>query len=146
MYRRPPAFRHWAFALVLAAGGSPALAAELTVRASGTDLTTGEVGCALHARPDGFPMGQEGVRTLWVKPENGRATCTFKNVAPGTYAVAVSHDLNGNRKTDVSLLGIPTEAWGVSGNVRPTLRAPRFAEAAFSLADTRLSLEIEVAR
>ena len=45
-----------------------------------------------------------------------------------------------------SFLGVPTEAWGVSGNLRPSLRAPRFSEAAFTLEATqRVALAIKVA-
>lgn len=49
----------------------------------------------------------------------------------GTYAIALTHDLNGNRRTDTDFLGRPTEDWGVSRGARPLLRAPRFDEAAF---------------
>ena len=65
----------------------------------------------------------------------------------GTYAVAASHDANGNGRTDTNWVGIPTEAWGVSNNVRPRLRAPRFEEAAFELPETKsLRLQIRLAR
>lgn len=76
---------------------------------------------------------------LCALPLNGAAaegvTCRFADVAPGRYAVSVVHDLNGNRRIDTTLIGLPTEAWGVSKGVRPTLRAPRFDEAAFVVQD-----------
>jgi uncharacterized protein (DUF2141 family) len=48
---------------------------------------------------------------------------------------------------DANFLGIPTEAWGVSNNVRPALRAPRFEEASFKVASGQsVTLEIRVDR
>jgi len=46
------------------------------------------------------------------------------------------------------VLGAAIEPWGVSNNVRPSLRAPRFDEAAFKVpADARdLLVVIQVAR
>ncbi len=61
--------------------------------------------------------------------------CRFEGLAPGSYAVAVLHDLNGTGRNDTNFLGIPTEDWGVSNNVRPTLRAPRVEEAAVEVKD-----------
>ncbi len=37
------------------------------------------------------------------------------------------------RSTDTPFPGIPREAWGVSNDVRPTLRPPRFDEAVFEI-------------
>jgi uncharacterized protein (DUF2141 family) len=73
-------------------------------------------------------------------------TCRFEALAPGDYAVAVSHDLNGNKKADTNFVGIPTEAWGVSNNVRPGLRAPRFDEARFSVPAEGATIAVRIAR
>ena len=71
----------------------------------------------------------------------------FSGLAPGRYAVAVGHDLNGNRRVDTNLLGMPTEQWGVSNNARPALRVPRFEETACTVPDRggELILRVEVA-
>ncbi len=119
-------------------------AGSLQVNVSGLAGGAGQIGCGLHTSGANFPMGHTGVKTVWVKPSGTTATCIFKDVAPGTYAVAVAHDLNGNRKTDTNVLGLPTEAWGVSRNVRPALRAPRFNEAAFQIGDGTVAVDIEV--
>ncbi|MEL6281890.1 MAG: DUF2141 domain-containing protein [Pseudomonadota bacterium] len=125
--------------------GASALASELTVKVSGVDSDRGEIGCALFESADGFPTDNSGARSIWRPTRNGGAVCRFTDVPAGRVAVAVSHDLNKNRVTDTNFLGIPTEAWGVSNNVRPTLRAPRFDEAAFDLkAGEKASIEIEV--
>lgn len=121
-----------------------AVADTLKINVSGVTGGAGQIGCGLHASGEAFPTGHAGIEAVWVQPNGTNAVCVFENVAPGTYAVAVAHDLNGNRRTDTNLLGIPTEAWGVSGNIRPTVRAPRFDEAAFRMTSDPLVLNIEV--
>lgn len=116
---------------VLAAG--PAGAADLTVEVTGIRSDRGEIGCALYAGERGFPTDAKAAQQDWHPARQPTVTCRFGNLAPGVYAVAVSHDLNGNRRTDSNLIGIPTEDWGVSNNVRPSMRAPRFSEAAFRI-------------
>lgn len=126
---------------------APAAAGEITVVVSGADGTAGEIGCALYAGEKGFPMDASVATQQWLEVSDGGAECRFEGLSPGQYAIAVSHDLNGNRRTDTNFLGIPKEAWGVSNNVRPTLRAPTFEEAAVALADgASLKLDVEVAK
>ena len=49
------------------------------------------------------------IQPVWVAPGDKSAVCRFADVTDGTYAIAVSHDLNGNQKTDTNFFGIPTE-------------------------------------
>lgn len=54
---------------------------------------------------------------------------------------------NENGRTDKTFVGIPTEAWGVSNNVRPSMRPPRFAEAVFQIQDeSPLRMEVKVSQ
>lgn len=133
--------------LLLLSGPVRAAATEVVVRVSGIAASTGEIGCALFPAGAAFPMEVGGARQVWVKADVAGVACRFADVAAGTWAVSVSHDLNGNRKVDTNLLGIPTEAWGVSNNVRPMLRAPRFDEAAFKVADGQtVELDVKVVK
>jgi uncharacterized protein (DUF2141 family) len=149
MSSRLTCFTHAAAAACLAVIGSTghAAEAEVTVRVSNVVSATGEVGCALFPAGSAFPMDASAVRQQWHKADPSGVTCRFDRVAPGQWAVSASHDLNGNRKVDANFLGIPTEAWGVSNNVRPALRAPRFEEASFKVASGQsVTLEIRVDR
>jgi uncharacterized protein (DUF2141 family) len=132
-------------ALALLAAALPAAAADLTVAVSGISKDPGEIGCALFASPTGFPMEVEGVTRQYLKADPAGVTCHFQNIAPGRYAIAVAHDRNGNRKPDTNWLGIPTEDWGVSNNIRPSLRAPRFDEAAVTVPAAGLLINVTVA-
>ncbi len=131
----------------LAALSLPSTAAEVVARVTvtGPKAGAGRVGCSLFANAKGFPMDSSGARAVWHPAGSGQVECRFADVADGTYAIAVSHDLNGNGVVDTNFMGIPTEAWGVSNNVRPKLRAPKFDEAAFRVSDGRdVQLDIRV--
>ena len=54
-----------------------------------------------------------------------------EGLAPGSYAVSVIHDENGNRRLDKNFVGIPTEGVGFSHNPRVTFGPPAFARASF---------------
>jgi len=61
---------------------------------------------------------------------------------PGTYALSVLQDLNGNFRMDTNFLGIPTEASGSSNNAPARWSAPKFEDAVFTVGDTPLELKI----
>lgn len=139
---------HAAAFLLAAAAAMPSHAADLLVRVSGLAEPLGQVGCTLFAGPAGFPMDSSSARVIWLPADAKGVSCRFNDLPEGRYAVSIGHDVNGNKKVDTNVFGIPTEQWGVSNNIRPSLRAPRFDEAVFSIpADTKeLSLDIKVAK
>ncbi len=123
-----------------------ARAAELVVKITGVRSDAGEIGCALYASPDGFPMDlPRALAGQWQPARSGGVECRFPGLKRGIYAVAVSHDLNGNHRTDTNFLGIPTEDWGVSNNVRPGMRAPKFDEAQVGVGERDLEIQVKLA-
>ncbi|GIV39066.1 MAG: hypothetical protein KatS3mg033_0866 [Thermonema sp.] len=82
----------------------------------------------------GFPdEPAQAYRKAKVPIENLKAVVHFENLPHGTYAVAVLHDENDNGKMDKNFLGIPTEGFAFSNNVRPVFGPPSFHKAAFEL-------------
>lgn len=57
-----------------------------------------------------------------------KASITIDSNGVSSVAVDAYHDENGNGKMDFNLFGAPTEAWGVSSENRPMLRAPTLEE------------------
>lgn len=129
--------------------GSPACqGADLVVNIGGLKSTDGFLGCALFAESlaDRFPLDVSKATTQRAPAGAGSMRCEFVGLPAGRYAVSASHDVNGNGKPDRNFVGLPTEPWAVSNNVRPTLRAPRFAEAALQLAaDEVKQIELRLA-
>lgn len=74
--------------------------------------------------------GQQAFR-LEVKPEGKTELSVPVELAPGEWAVALTQDTNNNDKLDKNMLGIPTEPFAFSNNVRPRLSAPSFKECEF---------------
>jgi uncharacterized protein (DUF2141 family) len=125
---------------------TPLSAADLIVVIKGARPSTGTINCGVFRTADGFPENfLKAAQTIFLKPGEP-AECRFTNLAPGQFAVAIAADANGNRKLDKNMLGIPKEAWGVSGNIRPGLRAPRFEEAVGELKGVDLRIEVNLAK
>ncbi|MBL8202336.1 MAG: DUF2141 domain-containing protein [Chromatiales bacterium] len=61
---------------------------------------------------------------------------------PGTYALSVFQDMNGNRKLDTNFLGIPTEASGSSNDAPAKWSAPKFKDAVFTVGNEPVELRI----
>ena len=121
------------------------VAAELTVKIEG-DSSDGNIGCALFSNPKGFPMDAGGAIQKFAQNTPMGTAFVFSNLKSGQYAVSVMNDQSGNKILDKNLLGIPKEEWGVSNNVRPPLRAPKFEEAVFEVdekSDLTLKIRIE---
>ena len=66
-----------------------------------------------------------------VKPEGKNEISVPVELTPGEWAVALTQDTNNNDKLDKNFLGIPTEPYAFSNNVRPRFAAPKFAECKF---------------
>ena len=128
-----------------------ASAGELVVVIRGVPSAEGELQVELYGAQQRatFPYADRGVvaetrvdaRTL-PAPER-LATVTFPDLAPGSYAVSVIHDANGNGDIDLNAFGIPTESWGFSNDARGTFGPPSFDAAAVRVgADAPARIEI----
>lgn len=117
--------------------GSVAMAAAggntLTVRVSTFRSLNGSLRCRLFSRPDGFPGKPPFEAETSVTVSARTMTCSFTSVAPGTHAVAVFHDENGDGKLDTNFLGIPREGVGVSNNKFRSVGPPSWDDAKFTV-------------
>lgn len=120
--------------------------ASLTVKIQGFSNDQGSAGIALWGGSgQGFPdQTSKAMRSQFSAIREKAATITFEDLMPGSYAVSVYHDENGNKKFDKNFLGIPREAWGVSNNPKSRLRTPRFDEARTALSEGSNSIVIQV--
>ncbi|MEM7436778.1 MAG: DUF2141 domain-containing protein [Myxococcota bacterium] len=106
----------------------------------------GQIGCSLFTKADGFPSDAKKAASMtFVKPKGRKATCVFKKVKPGTYAISVLHDLDGDGELATSLVGRPKEPWGVS-NDAPAQRfgPPEFKAASFKVTGEAQTLRVKL--
>ena len=105
------------------------------IEVAGFKNMRGTLNCRLFTKAADFPDG-EGIVTLRVPITGPNTSCSFSNVEPGTYAIAVVHDENGNGKLDKNFVGVPSEGYGVSNNKTYALSAPKWDESTFKLGAT----------
>ena len=100
----------------------------------------GEVMFVLYDSEASF-MGQKQVVAKAAIPEGSIAQVVFEIIKPGTYALVVLHDLNGNGQMDFDSNGMPKEDYGSSNNVM-RMGPPNFNDAKFTVANKSVTLEI----
>ncbi|MEM8607678.1 MAG: DUF2141 domain-containing protein [Myxococcota bacterium] len=130
--------------------GSPAFAAEgdgvLKVEVENIENDKGNIGCSLWTKEDGFPSDTEkALERVTLKPKDKKATCVFKNVKPGTYAVSVMHDVDADGELDSNFVGRPQEPWAVSNNV-PAERfgPPKFEATQFKYSGKASTIKVKL--
>ncbi|HWW49240.1 MAG TPA: DUF2141 domain-containing protein [Xanthobacteraceae bacterium] len=132
-----------AFAALIAAP-VVAEAGPLTLQISGARNANGVVRCGLYASADGFREPGREMSEAAGKINGDRATCSFKSVPDGTYAVAVFHAEQNERKMDIGMFGKPKQGVGFSRNPSITFGPPKFEAAAFSVGAAPVSLNIKL--
>lgn len=111
--------------------GNPTLG-NLTYQFSHLPSTKGVVRVVLYNKSDQF-LSEKGwcrADSAYVKSD-GSAEVKITGLPFGNYAAALYLDENQNGVIDRNLMGVPTEAYGFSNNVRAKWNVPGFEKAAF---------------
>ena len=131
--------------LLLAGLGLWGQSATLTVNVKGFNSDKGSAMAALYDDGAAYPTKEAKSKDKqMVKIVQGAAVFSFKGVAPGTYAVAVYHDENGNGKMDTNFIGIPKERTGASNDAKGKMGPPKFQDAKFVVSgDLAISITMQ---
>ncbi|GCL35896.1 MAG: DUF2141 domain-containing protein [Sphaerospermopsis kisseleviana] len=108
----------------------------LTVVVNGISNKTGEICFRIYNSEKGFPMSSSSeVQSGCTKITGSSVKKVFSGLKPGTYAVAVVDDQNGDRKLNKDFFGIPTEGFGISRNPIVSIQTgtPKFKQASFKM-------------
>jgi uncharacterized protein (DUF2141 family) len=124
--------------LLLGAGllqaAAPAAETEsVTVVVSALVSTTSPVRLYFYNTREGFLKSGKWAFSKSVMPEGKSQFSLPVELPQGEWAVAITQDMNNNNKIDKNFLGIPTEPYAFSNNVRPTIAAPDFNECKFTV-------------
>lgn len=100
---------------VLLGAGEPG---SLTVSVSGIRNTSGTLIACVWRDKAGFPTCQKSKTTIrqTLKISGGTMVVRFVGLAPGSYAVSVQHDEDGDGKLKTNFIGMPKEGVGISNN------------------------------
>ncbi|MBC1238915.1 MULTISPECIES: DUF2141 domain-containing protein [Nostoc] len=108
--------------------------AKLNIVVNGIRHQKGEICFRVFGGEKGFPMSNTSeVKSGCAKITGSSVTKEFSGLKPGTYAVAVVDDQNGDRKLNKDFFGIPTEGFGLSKNPTVSIQTgtPKFRDASF---------------
>ena len=97
----------------------------------------------IYRAGDEFPEFNKYWKNTKVTTIGNEMTVVFE-VPYGDYAVAISHDLNGNGKLDKNFFGYPSEPFGFSNNFKPTLSSPDFSDCKFTFNQQNSLLTIKL--
>jgi uncharacterized protein (DUF2141 family) len=119
-------------ALPLLGADGPPQGVELRIENLRNDR--GMLRICIVSDPRQFPDCRDDGGALTRSVASSARSVSFR-LAPGTYAVSLIHDENGNGKLD-TLLGIPREGFAFSRNPPIRFGAPRYDEASFRVGDS----------
>ena len=130
--------------LVLSLNTAHAHGADIQLAVDGFRNDRGEIRAALFASPSGWTERGREVATCRAEIHQGRATCTFRGVPEGEYAIAFLHDEDGNGDLARNFLGIPEEGFGFSNDAPPSFGPPSFRDASVTHQGGTTSLQAHV--
>ncbi len=117
-------------------------AAELTVEVTGIGQPDGQVVVSLFNQSEGWL--RKGLSSTGAAAKAATVRVTFPGLSEGDYAVSVIHDVNGNRKLDTNLVGMPIEPYGFSNDAAGNFGPPSFDQAKFRLGPDNKSITIKL--
>jgi uncharacterized protein (DUF2141 family) len=116
---------------------------RLDVGLDGLRSAKGMVRVCLTADPTNFPACVDDAQALTRSIPASAHGISFEALPRGTYALAVIHDENGNRRLD-TFAGIPREGFGFSRNPPMRFGPPRFTAARFDLAGDAAAQQVRM--
>jgi len=117
----------------LALTSGAAATGTVTVTLTGVDARPGPITASLNTREQFMRAAPAYSATATATA--GGVTLTFENVAPGDYALMVTHDVNGNDRFDLG-----TDGWSVSNSAHPLMGPPVFENHKFTVAADPVTL------
>lgn len=121
----------------------PDTATRLDVTVTNVRSDDGNVTITLYGDdPDDFLAKGTKIMRHRVPAVAGETDDCLALPGPGTYAIAIYHDEDGDRDFDRNVIGLPTEGYGVSNNPELGFLLPDFDEVKFEAKEGENGLSI----
>ena len=124
-------------------GAAPADPQPISMGVAGLRSTRGNILICVARSQRHFPDCSKDPDQRHLVVPADPAPITLGTLAPGTYAIAVIHDENGNGKLD-TFAGIPREGVGFSRNPAIRFGAPSFRSAQFTVSGAPVREDVKV--
>ena len=122
-----------------------AQSAALTVEITNIRFEKGWIRIGLYNHPDQFPINPAKTYDFRkTSLKEGMMKIILDDILPGTYAISLLDDENGNDQMDYRLVKIPGEGFGFSNNIKPKLKSPPFDLCSFLVPEGNSRIRIEM--
>lgn len=118
--------------------------AKLRIEVIDVRATKGDLVFGVFSSASGFPTDSKKAANWQVKQADSKGVIFECQLPPGKYGASVLHDQNSNGNMDTSMVGIPTEGYGVTNNPKPRFRQAGFDESVFKLPPEGATLKISI--
>ena len=122
----------------------PAEAAELVIKVEILRSAGGNVRVGVFDSSATWLEGEKALARAVTKAAQPATVVTIDGLKPGTYAVALYHDENGNAKHDRNFLGVPVEGFGFTRNPTVVLSPPSFAECSVEVPEAGAEVSVRL--
>ena len=130
--------------IALGGAAAPHQGADLKIELTGLRSAKGVVHLCLTSSQQRFLSCKEDRSAMARTVPAGHAQkLDLGTVRPGTYALLIVHDENGNGKLDM-MMGIPREGFGFSNNPAMRPRAPRWDEIRFTMPPAAMRQQVRI--
>ena len=120
---------------------------DLRVVFTGLSNNVGKVRVALVNTKAGYEdEAKYGFRLAQVQVKGSTAQQVFSDVPLGIYSIKAYHDLNGDKRLNKNLFGLPLEPYGFSNNVRGTWGPPSYESTRFRFTVDGAQISIKLSR
>jgi len=146
--------RFWRLSALIISAALPLFAVPAAPQAHGVEVvveitdmrnTRGTVLACLTNEAERFPSCRDDAHSQRLSvPANGALVLRFRDVAPGTYAIALLHDENDNGRADRAFSMIPREGFGFSRDAPVRMGPPSFDAASISVGASALHQTIKM--
>lgn len=137
-----------AVALAMVAGSAAMVMAQasssINLTVTGLRNANGTVRCGLYNTAGAFPKAGQEFRGVVAHISGLQATCVFRDIPAGTYAIAFFHAEQNETRMQFGLFGKPMEGYGFSNNASGSFGPPSFSDAAFDVRGGSRSLQARV--
>ncbi|CAD7337793.1 DUF2141 domain-containing protein [Sphingomonadales bacterium 56] len=131
-------------ALMAGSGAAPAPEAQpLSIGVQGLRSMKGDLLICVARSAAYFPDCSKDPQKRHLVVPATNAAIPLGDMAPGTYAIAIIHDENGNGKLD-TFAGIPREGVGFSRNPAIRFGAPSFRSAQFAMTGSAVRQDVKI--
>ncbi|MBS9384907.1 MAG: DUF2141 domain-containing protein [Dolichospermum sp. BR01] len=121
------------------------LTSSLTIEVEGLKNKSGQICATLFDQSKGFPGdSKNALQSECIEVTEIPRKLIFKKLKPGTYAVALIHDANGDGILNSNSFGMPTEGFGFSNNPLVLTGPPKFNDSAVVVPGPNTDIKIQL--